>query len=76
MPHVTIQHFPLDLTPGQKQRLADSLTAIVVEQFGTYAGAVSIALEPVEPVDWAESVYGPHIAGRSDRLIKAPEYES
>ncbi|NBE93214.1 hypothetical protein FE391_36515 [Nonomuraea sp. KC401] len=74
MPHVTIQHFPLDLAPEQKRRLADALTAVVVEQLGTYEGAVSIALEPVDPDDWAATVYEPRIAARPDLLIKAPEY--
>ncbi|SDH16830.1 tautomerase family protein [Nonomuraea jiangxiensis] len=76
MPHITIQHFPLDLGPEQRRRLADTLTALVVEQFGTYEGAVSIALEPVEPGDWTATVYEPRIAGRPDELIKTPEYRS
>ncbi|GAA2214521.1 hypothetical protein GCM10009850_099860 [Nonomuraea monospora] len=76
MPHITIQHFPVDLAPDQRQRLADTLTAIVVDSFGTYEGAVSIALEPVEPGDWAGTVYEPRIAARPDLLIKAPEYRS
>ncbi|MEO3868327.1 tautomerase family protein [Nonomuraea sp. B12E4] len=76
MPHVTIQHFPVDLTPEQRQRLTDALTTLVVESFGTYEGAVSIALEPVEAADWTTSVYEPLIAGRANRLIKAPEYRS
>ncbi|MGR6918468.1 tautomerase family protein [[Actinomadura] parvosata] len=74
MPHVTIQHFPLDLAPERKRRLADALTALVVAEFGTYEGAVSIALEPVDPGDWAAAVYQPRIAGRPEQLIKAPEY--
>ncbi|MCF6475140.1 tautomerase pptA [Nonomuraea sp. MG754425] len=76
MPHVTIQHFPLDLAPEQRRRLADALTALLVEQLGTYPGAVSIALEPVQPADWAGTVYEPRIAGRSELLIKTPEYRS
>ncbi|WP_433435044.1 tautomerase family protein [Nonomuraea sp. CA-141351] len=74
MPHVTIQHFPKDLTPKEKQVLADRLTAVIVEQLGTYEGAVSIALEPVDPADWDATVHQPQISGRGHLLIKAPEY--
>lgn len=76
MPHVTIEHFPADLTDEQKRRLAAELTEIIVWRFGTYPGAVSIALEPVAPEDWRSQVYEPRILGRADRLIKAPEYRA
>ncbi|MFC9843884.1 amino acid adenylation domain-containing protein [Streptomyces sp. NPDC060223] len=74
MPHLTIKHFPKNFTEQQKQRLAESLTAVIVEQFGTYEGAVSIALEPVAQDAWQESVYEPEITRRGHLLIKAPDY--
>ncbi|MGW5971265.1 amino acid adenylation domain-containing protein [Streptomyces sp. NPDC055186] len=74
MPHLTIKHFPQDFTDQQKHLLAESLTAVIVEQFGTYEGAVSIALEPVPQEKWRESVYEPEITRRSHLLIKAPNY--
>lgn len=76
MPHLTIKHFPKDFTDQQKQHLAETLTAVIVEQFGTYDGAVSIALEPVPREQWQEAVFEPEITGRSHLLIKAPNYAS
>jgi 4-oxalocrotonate tautomerase len=74
MPHVDIKHFPKEFTDDQKGRLADALTAVVVEHFGTYDGAVSIALQPVDQQDWNEQVIAGEITGREHRLIKAPDY--
>ena len=74
MPHITIKHFPHDLTDQQKEDLAASLTAIVTWEFAVPASAVSIALEPVAQDDWNETVYEPEITGRSHLLIKAPDY--
>lgn len=76
MPHVTIRHFPVALDEEARRRLAAALTETVVKEFGTYAGAVSIALEPVDPGDWTATVYEPLIAGRPETLIKAPEYRT
>lgn len=74
MPHVTIKHFPKDLTPDQERDLSDELTALIAGRFGTSEGAVSIALEAVAPEDWHEAVYAPEIESRSDELLKFPNY--
>jgi 4-oxalocrotonate tautomerase len=76
MPHLDITHFPKEFTDDQKDRLADALTAVVVEHFGTYEGAVSIALRPVAEQDWDEQVVVGQITGHGHRLIKAPDYRS
>ena len=49
MPHVTIQHFPHELTAAQKQQLSTALPTLIVDSFGVSESAVSIALEPVPP---------------------------
>lgn len=76
MPHVHIKHFPHDFTDEQKQRLAEAVTEVVVDHFGTYDGAVSIALEPVPADDWDEAVTVPDVQGRAHLLIKKPNYRT
>ncbi|MGW8970541.1 tautomerase PptA [Streptomyces platensis] len=74
MPHVNIKHFPVDFTDEQKKQLAEQVTTVVMEHFGVYEGAVSIALEPVVKPGWNETVYVPEITGRQHLLIKTPSY--
>ncbi len=76
MPHVTIKHFPKDFADEQKRQLAEAITRVVTEHFGTYDGSVSIALEPVPAHDWTERVYEPEIVGRQQSLIKEPNYRN
>ncbi|MFD3516402.1 tautomerase family protein [Streptomyces sp. NPDC058657] len=75
MPHLTIKHFPKTFTQDQERELADALTTLIAARFGTSPGAVSIALEAVDPKDWQTSVYAPEIDGRSSTLLKYPDYE-
>lgn len=74
MPHVTIQHFPKNLTPEQRSRLVERVTAAVEEAFEVEERVISIALAPVAPEDWDEQVYQPEIAARREKLAKAPGY--
>ncbi len=76
MPHVTIKHFPKQLTDEARQQLAAEISASVQKHFETYAGAISISLEPVPELAWQESVYLPEIVGKRDLLIKTPRYEA
>lgn len=75
MPHLTIKHFPKDFTEEQERDLADALTTLIAERFGTTPGAVSISLEAVDPEDWQAAVYAPEIEGRNSTLLKYPDYE-
>ena len=36
--------------------------------------AVSVSIEDVAPKDWAEKVYRPYIADKSEQLYKKPGY--
>jgi 4-oxalocrotonate tautomerase len=76
MPHVTIKHFAPALPDERKQELAAALTALVVGHFGTYEGAVSIGLQPVDPASWQREVFDPEIEGLADTLIKTPDYDA
>ena len=42
---------------------------------GNGEDAVSVAVEDVEPGDWAEKVYRPDILGNWDKLHKKPRYD-
>ena len=37
--------------------------------------SVSVAMEEVEPRDWAEKVYKPDIVSKPDQLYKKPGYD-
>jgi 4-oxalocrotonate tautomerase len=37
--------------------------------------SVSVAMEEVEPRDWAEQVYKPDIVNKTDQLYKKPGYD-
>ncbi|MCX2968864.1 MULTISPECIES: tautomerase PptA [Streptomyces] len=76
MPHVDIKHFPKELSDEDRDRLAEALTAVVAEHFGTHRGAVSIALEAVAPEEWTERVVTTAIEAHPHRLIKAPDYRA
>ncbi|RFC65199.1 tautomerase PptA [Fulvimarina endophytica] len=74
MPHVSIKHFPKDLSPEQTRALSDEITAAIQKAFASRDGAISIAVEPVEKERWQSDVYEPEIVGKSGRLIKRPDY--
>lgn len=74
MPHVSIKHFPRELTDEQREKLVEAVTAAVVDNLDTYEGAVSIALEPVPEDRWNAAVVEPEISGRAHLLVKAPDY--
>ncbi|SEE16442.1 4-oxalocrotonate tautomerase [Streptomyces sp. 3213] len=74
MPHISIKHFPRTFTEAEKADLVAALTETVTRVFGTDAGAVSLAVEPVEPVVWMERVHGPEIEAKPQLLWKQPNY--
>ncbi|MEU8887610.1 tautomerase family protein [Streptomyces sp. NPDC048442] len=76
MPHIDLSHYPADLTDVQRERLAKDLTAVVVEHFGTYEGAVSIALHPIPAEDWATQIVATRITGQESHLLKPPTYRT
>lgn len=75
MPHVHIKHLPKDFTDRQKDELSAAVTAVVVEHFGTYDGAVSIALEPVPRTRWTDSVLVAEVERNAHLIVKRPDYK-
>ena len=73
MPHVIVKLWP-GKSEEQKAQLAEAIANDVMEILGYGAESVSVAMEEVESRDWAEQVYKPDIAGKSQQLYKQPGY--
>jgi len=73
MPHVIVKLWP-GKSERQKQRLADTIVTAVTDTLGYGADSVSVALEEIDPGDWAEQVYRPDIVDKSGQLYKKPGY--
>jgi 4-oxalocrotonate tautomerase len=73
MPHVIVKLWP-GKSEQQKVRLADEIVKDVTKVLNYGEESVSIAIEEVEPQDWAKKVYQPDIVNNSERLYKRPGY--
>ena len=73
MPHVIVKLWP-GKPEQQKKRLAEAITRDVMEILHYGEESVSVALEEVNPQDWAEKVYKPDVQNQSVRLYKRPGY--
>ncbi len=73
MPHVSIKLYP-GKDEGAKLRLTEKITQAVVEETGCRDAVVSIAIQEVEPKDWAQTVYQPDILDCKGILYKKPGY--
>jgi 4-oxalocrotonate tautomerase len=74
MPHVIVKLWPGN-SEQQKARLAEAITKDVMDILDLGAESVSVALEEVEPEDWAEKVYKPDIVKKPEQLYKKPGYD-
>ena len=74
MPHVIVKLWP-GKSEQQKTRLAEAITKDVMDVLGYGEGPVSVAMEEVEPRDWAEKVYKPDIVNKPEQLYKKPGYD-
>ena len=73
MPHVIVKLWP-GKSEQQKTRLAEAITKDVMDVLGYGEESVSVAMEEVEPQDWAEKVYKPDILDNAANLYKKPGY--
>lgn len=73
MPHVIVK-----MLPGRSETQKASLASAIVKDVTAIARcgeeAVSVAIEEVEPKDWAEAVYRPDILNKPEKLYKKPGY--
>jgi 4-oxalocrotonate tautomerase len=73
MPHVIVKLWP-GKSEQQKIRLAEEIVKDVMNVLNYGEESVSVAIEEVEPQDWAEKVYKPGILNNSEKLYKTPGY--
>jgi 4-oxalocrotonate tautomerase len=73
MPHVIIKMYP-GRTVEQKNKLAQVIADSIVKIAKCEEKTVSVAIEEIAPVDWAETVYRPDILDKEKTLVKKPGY--
>jgi 4-oxalocrotonate tautomerase len=73
MPHVIVKLYP-GRSEQQKIRLAEEIAKDVVAIAKCQEKSVSVAIEEINPEDWAEKVYKPDILDNQQRLFKKPGY--
>jgi 4-oxalocrotonate tautomerase len=74
MPHVIVKLWP-GKSEQQKARLAEAITKDVMDILQYGQESVSVAMEEVQPRDWADKVYKPDILNNPDKLYKKPGYD-
>jgi 4-oxalocrotonate tautomerase len=74
MPHVIVKLWP-GKSERQKAQLAEAIAKDVMDVLGYGEESVSVAMEEVEPQDWAEQVYKPDIVNKPEQLYKKPGYD-
>ena len=73
MPHVIVKLYS-GRSEQQKQRLAEEMTKAVMTALKSGQESISVAIEDIEPSDWAETVYKPDILGKPGSIYKKPGY--
>jgi 4-oxalocrotonate tautomerase len=73
MPHIIIKMYA-GRTEEQKKKLVKAITDSIVKIVDADEKYVSIAVEDVNPKDWAEKVYRPDILEKQNTLYKKPGY--
>ena len=74
MPHVIVKLWP-GKSEQQKALLAAAIAKDVMEILHYGEESVSVAMEEVQPQDWAEKVYKPDIQSKWDKVYKKPGYD-
>jgi len=73
MPHIIIKLYP-GRSEEQKIRLAGKIAEDVVAIAKCEEKSVSVAIEEINPEDWAETVYRPEILEKQKILYLKPGY--
>lgn len=73
MPHISVKLYP-GRPEEQKVRLAEQIVKDIVSILECGEASVSVAIEEIQPGDWAEQVYKPDILNKSEKLYKKPGY--
>lgn len=73
MPHVIVKLYP-GRSEQLKTQLAEELTKSVMNVLNFGEEVVSVAIEEIDPKDWAEKVYQPDILDKPEKIYKKPGY--
>ena len=73
MPHVIVKLYS-GRTEDQKKKLTDKIVENLVHITGCKERSISVAIEDVDPDNWADQVYQPDILSGNQRLYKLPGY--
>ena len=74
MPHVIVK-LATGKSEQQKTRLAEAIVRDVMDVLQCGEDSVSLAIEEIDPADWAEKVYKPQIINGTGKLYKKPGYK-
>jgi 4-oxalocrotonate tautomerase len=74
MPHIIVKLMK-GKTEEQKKKLAAELTKAGMSVIGSREESFSVAIEDIDPKDWAEKVYHHEIIGQKEKLYKQPGYK-
>lgn len=74
MPHITVKHFPRELSDEQKEALAADICDVLKKHFNSKDESLSVALTPIQKDRWKEDVYDKEIAPVLNTLAKKPGY--
>jgi 4-oxalocrotonate tautomerase len=74
MPHVIVKLWP-GKSEQQKTHLAEAITKDVTSILHYGEESVSVAMEEIQPGEWAEKVYRPELKANLDKLYKKPGYD-
>lgn len=73
MPHIIVKIYK-GRSGKLKSQLAAEITKTVVNVLGINESSVSVAIEDVEPSDWAENVFKKDILDNQEKIYKKPGY--
>ncbi|MCB0524305.1 MAG: tautomerase family protein [Lewinellaceae bacterium] len=73
MPHIIVKLWT-GKSKEHKKELADALVKTAMSVIGYKEESFSVAIEDVEPKDWAQQVYKPDIMEQQEKIYKAPGY--
>jgi 4-oxalocrotonate tautomerase len=73
MPHIIAKIYS-GRPDAKKQVLAEAIAEQVVAVLKCKSTSVSVAIEDVDPDDWAETVYRPDVLEKQDQIYRAPGY--
>ena len=67
MPYIRIKAYPKD--EAIKQKVADRINQVFLEEWGCPPEAITISIEDIAPENWVDEVVKPEIEPNSDKMF-------